>query len=64
MKSFLNFLLFFIGTLYLKQVAFYKPQATCKAYKPTPSSANQLRCLFEADCFLRPQEDHFHLTSR
>ena len=32
MKSFLNFLLFFIGTLYLKQVAFYKPQATCKAY--------------------------------
>lgn len=32
MKSFLNFLLFFIATLYLKQVAFYKPQATCKAY--------------------------------
>ena len=61
MKSFLNFLLFFIGTLYLKQVAFYKPQATCKAYK---DKADQLRCLFETDCFLRPQEDHFHLTSR
>lgn len=38
MKSFLNFLLFFIATLYLKQVAFYKPQATCKAYKDKADS--------------------------